>query len=109
MFERGVLCIAVLLAASAARAADPPLQDPMRPYRATSDAPAAERAPQFRLTAVLIAASRRVATLNGKPRMVGDRFDGVEVVRIEPDHVVLKRDNQESIIHLSVRVADVAR
>lgn len=107
MFERGAACTVLLMVASAAQAAETPVHDPMQPYRVGVDVPAAVRSPQFRLTAVLIAASRRVATLNGKPHVVGDRLEGAELVRIERDHVVLKHGDQETSIHLGSARDDV--
>lgn len=97
--------IAVLLAASsAARAEDAPVRDPMLPFRggaAAAGAAVAASAPKFALTAVLIAPTRRVAILNGKPLVVGETVDGAEIVAIERDAVRLRDRGKDLVISLA--------
>ncbi|HEX5421811.1 MAG TPA: general secretion pathway protein GspB [Gammaproteobacteria bacterium] len=77
-----------------------PLKDPMRPYAPSNAAPdRAEGSQRYVLTMVLVAASRRIAVVNGKVLQEGDSVDGAKVVRIEPQRVDLERGKQ------SVRLA----
>jgi MSHA biogenesis protein MshK len=95
-------CVAIsLLLAVAAVAAEPPLRDPMQPFEPAA-ATAASGSPQapYRLSAVLISASRRIAVLNGRPYRQGDRIDGVEIARIEPGAVHLRRGDEQLVVRL---------
>ena len=101
--SRPAVIAVVLLVAAVARAEEiPPVRDPMRPFGSVAAAGAAVAAstPRFALTAVLIAPTRRVAILNGKPRVHGDVVDGAEIVAIERDAVRLREQGAELVIHL---------
>ena len=88
--------------AAASAVAEPPVRDPTQPYRPVAGEPgtSAEPAPRFRLTAVLIAPSRRVAVVNGKPYQQGQRVDGAEIVSIEAHSVQLRDGNADLVLHL---------
>jgi MSHA biogenesis protein MshK len=93
----------VLIGAPAAHAAEPPLGDPMRPFGARPAGAAAESVPskpRFVLTAVLIAPSRRVAVVNGAPRLEGEAVDGATIVAIEPRAVRLRERGVERVVTL---------
>jgi hypothetical protein len=80
----------------------------MRPFGGASAAVAAGAAavagrPRFALTGVLIAPSRRVAFLNGKPYSQGAVVDGAEIVAIERDLVQLRERGTDSLISLRLR------
>jgi MSHA biogenesis protein MshK len=99
------LALCVLLAAAAAvpaRADEPRLRDPMQPFKAVAGAaaPGGTVAPRFRLTAVLISPTRRVAIVNGAPRQEGERVAGATLTRIEPQAVRLEQGAETWVIHL---------
>ena len=95
---------AYLVTGALALAADPPLGDPMRPYSPASPAAGDQRAARpFRLTGVLIAATRRVAVINGALYREGDTVNGARVVRIERDSVQLRRGNENLTLQLQRR------
>jgi hypothetical protein len=100
VFSRRALIAAGVLAACAARAADAPVHDPMQPYRLVAGPGGAIAAPRFALTAVLIAPTRRVAIVNGRPYERGETVDGAEIVRIEPDAVHLREHGNELVVPL---------
>ncbi len=84
LFLAGVLGIQVALPAKANR-----IPDPMRPPPFT--AIPKRRAPvPFRLTSVLIAPNRRIATINGQRVEPGDHLGDATVLRIEPSRVILR-------------------
>jgi hypothetical protein len=91
-----------LLLALTAVAAEPPLRDPMQPYRAVAGAegPGGVPAPRFRLTAVLISPERRVAVVNGKAYGEGAHVDGVEITSIDARSIRLRDGDEELIVHL---------
>jgi hypothetical protein len=94
----------VLLAiAGVARAEELPVRDPMRPFgsaAAGAGGAVAVSAPRFALTAVLIAPTRRVAIVNGKPYTQGEAVDGAEIVAIDHDAVRLRERGTELVISL---------
>jgi hypothetical protein len=92
---------ALLAVAGAVHADEAPVRDPMRPFgggAATGAAVAAK--PRFALTAVLIAPTRRVAIVNGKPYVQGETVDGAEIVAIEQDAVRLREHGTQLLISL---------
>jgi hypothetical protein len=97
--------VALLLLAGSVRADEPPVRDPMRPFNgagvAAGGAAAVAGRPRFALTGVLIAPSRRVAILNGKPYTPGAVVDGAEIVAIEPGVVRLREHGAELVISLA--------
>jgi hypothetical protein len=99
---RAALTALLIVAATVAAGAEPPLRDPMQPFRAvgTPGDPSGEPAPRFRLTAVLISSERRVAIVNGKSYLPGALVDGAEIVDIEPRSIRLRDGDTELIVHL---------
>ena len=101
MFSRcALIVVGVLVAASAAPAADAPVRDPMQPFRFAAGPGGGAAAPRFALTAVLISPTRRVAIVNGKPYERGESVDGAEIVRIDPDAVHLREHGNELVVPL---------
>ena len=100
MFNLAHVVLCLLLAAAAARA-DAPLRDPMQPFKAGAGGVAGVAgAPRFRLSAVLISPTRRVAILNGAPRQEGDRIDGATLTHIDAQWVRLEQGAASWVIHL---------
>jgi hypothetical protein len=99
---RTLALIGLLTLAAAVRAAEQPVHDPTQPYRGvpgegrTSAAPA----PRFKLTAVLISPTRRVAVVNGKPLQEGQRVAGAQVVKIDGRSVQLREGARDFVIQL---------
>lgn len=84
--------------------ADPPLGDPMRPYSPASPASGDQRAVRpFTLTGVLVAATRRIAVINGALYREGDTINGASIVRIDPDSVQLRRGSENVLLQLQGR------
>jgi hypothetical protein len=91
----------LLFGAALAIAEEPPVRDPMRPFGAgAAGAPLASAGPRFALTAVLIAAERRVAIVNGTPSQQGESVDGATIVTIEADAVHLRDRGTALVIPL---------
>ena len=103
MFSKGTLvALLVFTAAASVRAEDPPLRDPMQPYRpAASDGREGSAPRRYELSAVLISATRRVAVVNGRRYQQGDRVDGAEIIGIEPKLVHLREGSEDLVVHLS--------
>jgi hypothetical protein len=101
---RLALCLLIAAAsATVARADAPPLRDPMQPFKAVAGAgggAGVAGGPRFRLTAVLISPTRRVAILNGVPRLEGDRVDGATLTHIDAQSVRLEQGAASWVIHL---------
>jgi hypothetical protein len=93
----GALCVVATV-----RAEEAPVRDPMRPFSSAPGAgsTAVASAPRFALTAVLVAPTRRVAIVNGKPYQQGEKVDGAEIVAIEQDAVRLREQGAELVISL---------
>lgn len=107
MCSRALIGCALLAAAAIATAEELPVRDPMRPFAAAavaSGAAPAASGPRFVLTAVLLAAERRVAVVNGEPRLLGDTVAGAKIVAIEADAVRLQEGDKELVIALGRRV-----
>jgi hypothetical protein len=102
-----LLATVSLLFALAASGAEPVVHDPMQPYRAVDGVrgPGAEPLPRFRLTAVLISPTRRVAIVNGKPYTEGAHVNGAQITRIDPQSIELNDGGEELVIHLGRRHA----
>jgi hypothetical protein len=101
VFRRCALIVAgVLVAATAARAEDAPVRDPMQPYRFAAGPGGSVAAPRFALTAVLISPTRRVAIVNGRPYERGESVSGAEIVRIDADAVHLREHGNELVVPL---------
>ena len=79
----------------------PALKDPTQPYRPSADgSPVGGPQPRFRLTAVLISPTRRVAIVNGKPMQEGQRVAGAELVKIDPHSVQLRDGDHDLVVQL---------
>jgi hypothetical protein len=102
VFKAALVVFSTLLAVAGAVAADePPIRDPMRPFGRGSAAGAAiAAAPRFALTAVLIAPTRRIAIVNGKPYSQGESVDGAEIVAIEQGAVRLREHGADLVVSL---------
>jgi hypothetical protein len=101
------VCVLVLLVAVGAlhrglQAEEAPTRDPMRPFGADAAVAGTDVAtgPRFTLTGVLIAPTRRVAMINGRPYMQGENVDGAEIVAIERNAVRLREQGNELVISL---------
>lgn len=81
------------------------LVDPMRPehYRAPAPAQKSEDriidTTSWSLTAVLSAADRVVAVINGESLQQGDEFKGYTVMHIQPDQVLLQKSEKQLVLH----------
>ncbi len=76
------------------------LQDPTRP-------PGFDRAPvnsapktNLALQSILVGTERRVAVINGEPRVEGQSFEGVRVRRIHDDRVEVMDQGQARTLYL---------
>ena len=103
-----LFAIGAVGASGVSGAEEKPERDPMRPFGAVSVNGAVPSAsgPRFAVTSVLIAPTRRVAVINGKPLQLGDVVDGAEIVAIEPGIVRLREHGTELVLSL-VRRASV--
>ena len=100
MSRAAAIIVALLAAAASVGAEEPPLHDPMRPFGGGSPSAAEPGRPRFTLTALLVAADRRVAVVNGKPYLEGGVVDGAEIVAIEINHVRLREAGREYLLEL---------
>lgn len=104
MSELGALTLVATLVvalSTTAAAQEATLQDPLQPPgSAQTEAPAQAAPRPFRLSAVLISSSRRVAVVNGEIRREGDRVAGATVARIEPRQVTLSRGGEDIVVRL---------
>ena len=106
MSKAAALFYVCLFAVGTARADElPPPRDPMQPFTTGPAAVGGVALPRFHLTAVLISSTRRVAIVNGKPYLHGERVDGAEIIRIEPDAVHLHDRGEDLVIPLGQPVA----
>jgi hypothetical protein len=86
------------------------MHDPTQPFRAAAGGEAAEPAsgpqPRFKVTAVLVSPTRRVAIVNGHALQEGQWIGGAEVVKIDARSVQLREGNREFVLQLGdVRVS----
>ena len=80
-----------------------PLKDPTRPpshHNNPINASGTKAAPRWVLSSTLIAAERRMATINGKTVGVGQKIGGARVVTIDPSRVALRNGDKEIILEL---------
>jgi len=90
-----VILLGVFFGVSSAQAA--PFTDPFRPPRQV-EAPADEAtkaAAASRLESVLIAPDRRLAVIDGRQYVEGDRFGDGRVLRISEGEVVIRRPDRD--------------
>jgi hypothetical protein len=106
VFSRLLVGFALLNSAAVAAGEELPVRDPMRPFaaaQAVGGANASLPGPRFVLTAVVLAAERRVAVINGAPRLLGDTVAGAKIVAIEANAVRLREGGNEIVIPLGRR------
>jgi hypothetical protein len=107
------LALAVLLIAGSTYAAEPAMHDPTQPFRAApggeTTVPAYGPQPRFRVTAVIVSPTRRVAIVNGKPVQEGQQIGGAEVVKIDGRSVQLREGNREFVVQLGEARASAPR
>lgn len=101
MFRASLVAAYALATIGALPAAEPPLQDPMRPYQVLPQAGSGVAAPRrLELSAILVSSQRRIAVINGRFYREGDVVDGAEVLRIDPESVQLRRGNENLEVRL---------
>jgi len=102
--SRDLVLACCLLVAGSARAAEPAMHDPTQPFRAPAGgeaaAPASGPQPRFKVTAVFVSPTRRVAVVNGHALQEGQRIGGAEVVKIDGRSVQLREGNREFVVPL---------
>lgn len=78
------------------------MSDPMRPpaYRGTLAAANKATKPRWVLSSTLISQHRRLATVNGKTLLVGEKISGAKLLEIQPALVTLKYQGQKITIKL---------
>ena len=81
-----VLCLLSLTLAPAIAGVDPTRPESAAETTATSPPPRTA----LSLSAILLSSDRHLAVINGVPRAVGARFDGVVLERIAPDRVQVR-------------------
>jgi hypothetical protein len=107
VFRAALLATVLLGVAATAGAEEKPVRDPMQPPGAVSPTGAVStaRGARFAVTGILIAPTRRVAFVNGKPCKEGDVVDGAEIVAIELGAVRLRENGTELVVALSRRAS----
>lgn len=76
------------------------VDDPMRPPQNESSSSQVSRHPGWDLSSVLISDDRRLAVINGQVLRPGEHVAGARVVRIEPDHVLIRHADGERRLSL---------
>lgn len=78
------------------------MSDPMRPpaNRGTSAAASKVTKPRWVLSSTLISQHRRLATVNGKTLLVGEKISGAKLLEIQPALVIMKYQGQNITINL---------
>ncbi|BCR06406.1 hypothetical protein DESUT3_34750 [Desulfuromonas versatilis] len=102
-FSCCILFAAALALAVDARGAE--LRDPTRPPIPAAPERAPEplrsKAPDWRLSSILVSPERRVAVISGQAVVEGDRIDGARVVAITPSAVLLQKGKREYTLNLT--------
>jgi hypothetical protein len=100
--DRGrFIVLLALIGATFARAEEPRIQDPTRPYEAAAGAVGTNApTPGSTLTAVIVSPTRKIAVIGGRIYHEGDRVDGALITRIEPGAVHLKRGDGQLLLRL---------
>lgn len=77
----------------------PALEDPTRPdsYRARTAAPAQQQA--LALESIMVGPRKRVAVIDGVARREGERFDGLQLLRVYPDRVTVRDQGRTRVLH----------
>ena len=111
--SRALALACLLAAAGSAYAAEPAMHDPTQPFRAAAGgetaAPASGPQPRFKVTAVLVSPTRRVAIVNGHALQEGQRIAGAEIVKIDARSVQLREGNREFVVQLGDARASALR
>ena len=110
--SRSLALACLLVVVGAARAAEPAMHDPTQPFRAAAGGEAAASAgpqPRFKVTAVFVSPTRRVAIVNGHALQEGERIGGAEVVKIDGRSVQLREGNREFVVELGEARASAPR
>lgn len=81
------------------------LRDPTRPPADQALSRTAENHPvqHWHLSSILISPQRRIAVINGHSLQVGQSLDGVRVLSIEVDQVVLRHGDRTHILRLKAQ------
>tara|TARA_B100001179_G_C18230414_1_gene249731 strand:+ start:54 stop:386 length:333 start_codon:yes stop_codon:yes gene_type:complete len=94
LFGRAALLTVLLVGAQAFA-----LDDPTRPYTATMSGSSDQaKTAVYQLGSILISDQRRVAVINGHPKVVGDRIGQAKVTRIGVDRVELSVGGKSQIL-----------
>jgi MSHA biogenesis protein MshK len=93
-----LLALAALMLISPHTAFGNELRDPTRPYSATPRN--VNVAVPYRVSAVFVARDRRVAIVNGKRVVEGDRVAGATVAAIHDNRVQLTVGGKKIVVHL---------
>ncbi|MEX0732043.1 MAG: hypothetical protein WED00_16930 [Aquisalimonadaceae bacterium] len=110
MSDRAVASVALVIVGLLLSVPVAAQHDPTRPPAGFgSQEPVVERVPGTLpiVTAILRAANRRLALIDGEMVGVGDTVAGGSVVRIERDHVLLRINNET--IKLGLAVGEIRR
>jgi hypothetical protein len=92
------VCLAAALPVSYAVGQEKPLQDPMRPAVRAPGGAAGTAATRLRLEGIVIAASRRLALIDGEFLEEGQRIHGVSIERIDRESVTVRRNGQTVVL-----------
>jgi len=76
------------------------MRDPTKPTAYVFRGGAADFTAGLQLTSVLNSTHRKVATINGKPLMIGDEINGFDVTAIKSGSVELRSASHSVILHL---------
>ncbi|MFV2061474.1 MAG: hypothetical protein ACC653_12380 [Gammaproteobacteria bacterium] len=79
------------------------LFDPTRPPGAQTQKqskPSSKRYPSWRLSSILIASERKIATINGKLLRKGDRVNGATLIDIQSWNVTLVKNNKTFKVYM---------
>lgn len=96
MLQSGLLLLCLLAGAVSAQT----LQDPTRPSGFNSVAEPEDTEESHALGSIIIGPGRRIAVIDGQPRMEGQTFNGVRVLRITPGKVELRVDGEVKVLQL---------
>lgn len=104
------LLAAAMLAASALAGAQSGLVDPTRPTALAAPEPEeAASGPRWRLQSTLVADSRRLAVINGKTVVQGDRIDGATLREVRREGVTLEIEGRRIELRLLQGTESVKR
>ena len=96
---KSLLAIGLFLLNPLVANANGAVSDPTRPWMG-AEAPKVETVDAFRVTAIVISGSRRVAVINGRSVTRGDTLGDARVIDIQPSQVRLRRGGQTLVARL---------